>query len=286
MNSAPHPAAMASTQSDVGPGRMSMGAADGGMGGGGMGRPIDGPLADPMMVRDGSPSDPARSRIRESDLAIEEAPAIALPVALACGGAFLGALIWAGIAYATGMEIGYVAWAVGGLAGGGMLLGGGRGVGHAGIAAVLALVGIFGGKYYGTSLLIEHELGKLEDMMLSREAFDQMRTQAQRLADETAAPTGEMAAVLEDGVGGQLSQEEVWEMQEMLAAQAAQFARMLQTDYTYEMWRDEMQQEIRTDVSVWAFVQENFDFLDMIFILLGLSTAFGVVQRAGTRALV
>ena len=35
------------------------------------------------------------------------------------------------------------------------------------------------------------------------------------------------------------------EMQAMLAEQAEQFARMLQEDYTYEMWRDEMRETIR-----------------------------------------
>lgn len=68
----------------------------------------------------------------------------------------LGALLWAGIAYANGYEVGYVAWAIGGLVGGGMVLGGGRGVAHAGIAAALALVDILGGKVYGTHLLVEH----------------------------------------------------------------------------------------------------------------------------------
>jgi hypothetical protein len=46
-----------------------------------------------------------------------------LGTCLSAVGAMIGAAIWAGIGIATGFEIGYVAWAVGGLAGLGMYLG-------------------------------------------------------------------------------------------------------------------------------------------------------------------
>ena len=42
-------------------------------------------------------------------------------------GAVIGAVIWAVISGATGVEVGYVAWAIGGLVGGGAALCGGRG---------------------------------------------------------------------------------------------------------------------------------------------------------------
>jgi len=58
-------------------------------------------------------------------------------------GAAIGAAIWCGIAVATGVELGYVAWALGGLAGFGMQLGYGDANPKAGLTAIgLALAGI------------------------------------------------------------------------------------------------------------------------------------------------
>lgn len=69
-------------------------------------------------------------------------------------GAALGAVLWTVVVYLTGWEVGYVAWAVGGLAGGGALLGS---RGTAGdltgvVAAAFALVAIAAGKYYSVTM--------------------------------------------------------------------------------------------------------------------------------------
>lgn len=62
-------------------------------------------------------------------------------------GAAIGAAIWCGIALATHYEIGYVAWALGGLTGFGMQLGYGDANPKAGLTAVgLALLGIAASK--------------------------------------------------------------------------------------------------------------------------------------------
>ena len=243
------------------------------------GRPVDGPLAQPMGMRDGSPGD-SDAGVSMSDMDRFEQPAIALPLALAAGGALLGALLWAGIAYATGMEIGYVAWAIGGLVGGGMVLGGGRGVGHAGIAAALALVGIFGGKLYGTHMLIEHQLGTIEDMTLTRQTYEQLRAMAATPESDTpSAPMADFARLI-----GADEQHALTAMAEAEAQQRAALQFMLAPGYTYEKWREEQSAEMRAQISAWQFVKDNLDFLDVIFVLLGLSTAFGIVQRAAVQA--
>lgn len=79
--------------------------------------------------------------------AVKSGGAILLGTLLSFLGAMLGAAIWAGIAYATNLEIGYVAWAIGGLAGGGMYLGFRNQSTIAGlIASFMALLGIVVGK--------------------------------------------------------------------------------------------------------------------------------------------
>jgi len=64
-------------------------------------------------------------------------------VIFACIGAGIGAALWSGVAIATNYEIGYIAWALGGLAGLGMQIGYGDNNEKAGLtAAGISLVGI------------------------------------------------------------------------------------------------------------------------------------------------
>jgi hypothetical protein len=79
--------------------------------------------------------------------AVRSGGAILLGTFLSFLGAMLGAALWAGIAYAIKLELGYVAWAVGGLAGGGMYLGFRNQSTIAGlIASFMAVLGIVVGK--------------------------------------------------------------------------------------------------------------------------------------------
>jgi hypothetical protein len=72
-------------------------------------------------------------------------------------GGSIGAAIWAAIAYFTQYEIGYVAWAVGGLAGAGCSVGarGYAGVTSGGFAAVIAVVAVLAGKFIAGSLILQ-----------------------------------------------------------------------------------------------------------------------------------
>ncbi|HVJ80508.1 MAG TPA: hypothetical protein VNC50_05515 [Planctomycetia bacterium] len=83
-------------------------------------------------------------------------------------GAGIGALIWGGVAAGTGAEIGWLAWLIGGLAGGGMALGYGNRDGLAGgVAAIVAVLGVMVGKAlvveWAILPLVRRELGGLVD---------------------------------------------------------------------------------------------------------------------------
>ena len=82
------------------------------------------------------------------------------------GGA-IGAAIWAGIAVGTGYEIGWIAWGVGILAGLGAFLGAKRQGSPAvgGIAVLVAIVALLGGKYATVQLLIDKELGNEQQII-------------------------------------------------------------------------------------------------------------------------
>jgi hypothetical protein len=119
----------------------------------------------------------------------------------------VGAAIWAGIAYATNREIGFVAWAVGGLVGFGVRVGAGQWEGGApgAIAAGVAILAIVAGKYAAVSLIVGKELNDLtftikETDMIAGIAGDlckEREAQGKRLA-WPAGMTAEKAAKQED----------------------------------------------------------------------------------------
>jgi hypothetical protein len=69
----------------------------------------------------------------------------------------------------------------------------------------------------------------------------------------------------------------------MTPQEVQMFERLRDPSYTFEQWRDETREQIRVAANPWDLIVEDFDLLDAIFVLLGLSTAFGVVQRAAGR---
>jgi hypothetical protein len=110
----------------------------------------------------GMPADPTKpertgrtsqraSTGRETGAGIDRSPSavgmLAKGLVCSAGGALIGSFIWFGVAKALDLELGYVAWAVGLLAGGGMQLGVRAQTNLAGvIAAAFSIAGIFVGK--------------------------------------------------------------------------------------------------------------------------------------------
>ena len=75
--------------------------------------------------------------------------------------AFLGALLWAAIAYYANYEIGIVAWGIGGAVGIGAVMLGGEGVPMGLICAALTLLSIFTGKMMAVQYQIDDLLSNL-----------------------------------------------------------------------------------------------------------------------------
>lgn len=73
----------------------------------------------------------------------------------------IAAAVWSGITYATGMEIGWIAWGVGLVVGIAvrMAAGGTDGVGPGTIAVIGAVLALIAGKYAAVHLMVRHELG-------------------------------------------------------------------------------------------------------------------------------
>lgn len=119
-------------------------------------------------------------------------------------GGLLGALIWAGISYATNYEIGWIAWGMGFVVGVCVRMAAGEQEGAApgGIAAVLALGSVLLGKYLAVYMLMMGLAGNMEapdvtadDMKLelAQEVFEE-REQAGR---PVAMPPGKTSDDIE-----------------------------------------------------------------------------------------
>jgi phosphate/sulfate permease len=77
----------------------------------------------------------------------------------------VGAAIWAGISYATNYEIGYIAWAIGGMVGVAVRYVAGEneeGAGPGVTAAIVAILAVLGGKFVATSLLVSSLSAEME----------------------------------------------------------------------------------------------------------------------------
>ena len=211
-----------------------------------------------------------------------------LALAGAAGGALLGALAWAAICYVTGYEIGYVAWGIGLLVGFMTVRLGGRGTPMAAAAAGLTLVSIFAGKVLSTRLLVEKELAASADTMLTRELYDDLRSTA---ADWAALPSPSDAdvrlfmvehAYSANGEPDDLSRADVAEFRSLFVPTLEQLAA---DQPSYEEWRqsavDETRAEFEADTTLVGLVVGDLSAIDIVFGVLAVTTALGLVKRAG-----
>jgi hypothetical protein len=208
----------------------------------------------------------------------------------AAGAALLGALAWAVVIIFTGYEIGWVAWGLGGLVGYALVRFGGRGTAAATLAAGLTLVGIAGGKLLGSHFAIAQGIEEIERESFTRELHAELLRDAADLAELGTTPSEDELRVfiLEHGYAP------AQDPAEITAEELATFTndnlprlRKLESEQpSFEQWYAASCAEGRAifarDFSLISANVENLGPVDLVFALLGLSTAFGLVRRAST----
>ena len=200
-----------------------------------------------------------RVQIEEDDDDALSIASIALPLVAAVVGAF----VWKLIAVAFGYELGLVAWGIGGAVGVAAAMAGGRGTGIGIVCALLALMAIFGGKYmtmasYQSDMveLFSGE-GGVEGLQAVYDEVDDDAKAALFVTDSELSDFREYTQPwLEDHIDA-ASGESGWDDSELL----------------------ELEQSV-ADVSTTSLVVESLGPLDLLFLFLGLSTAFQL-GRAG-----
>ncbi len=205
------------------------------------------------------------------------------------GGA-LGAALWAAVAYFTNYEVGFIAWAIGAMAGAGAFVGSGRQGGAAcgGIAVLVALAGIAGGKYAAIELNVsdvtvkfekdlEAEIAKRHNDVPIWIAYVADRVVEEREADgkKVEWPGG---AAPEDPQGESDYPKDVWK------DATARWDAMSETDQeafkhgTEESFRAHAKQLMRAEAGSAANQAffSSFGLFDLLWVFLAVASAFRI----------
>ena len=198
-------------------------------------------------------------------------------------GALIGALVWYGVAKAFSIELGYIAWGLGVLAGIGMHIGIKNESALAGfLAALFALGGIVAGKtMYVAWVLVPMVQGEIVKEMNSIEnqrsvLIDQESSKILKARninpDEANEAQGEAAYKEAKARVGKLSDEEVRQQFKSYTEEQAKVGSGSQPVRSLK--------DIPTGVLV-LLVGLMFGFKDLIFVILGMATAFKLGYDGG-----
>jgi len=208
-----------------------------------------------------------------------------MSVVAAVVGGVVGALIWAAISYFTHREIGYVAWAVGGLVGLASLFAGGAGATNGVICAVLALLSILGGKdvapkaFVGDAL-VENQRKIHAELMVDARDFAKL----EKKDDATIRNFMKSHNYVAKGMKTKdISDEDVNDFKD---DQIPLLEKLAEEKPSFEEWRasdhaNAILGRMEANVDAGTLVFENLNAIDLIFGFLGIATAFkvGVGQR-------
>ncbi len=204
--------------------------------------------------------------------------------------AAIGALAWGAVTYFSGYEVGYVAWGLGALVGAAMVKFGGRDMACAATAAALTVVGIAGGKLIATHFVVEKEFRAGCAETFTRELHAALQQDAVDFAQLDPNPTDSELRLfmVEHGFTSAESPQRVQpkEVQEFLSTTAAELRSMRSNQPSYESWyAHHVAESRRAFEAEFSIVQANLDQLsgfDLLWVFLGVSTAFGIVRRSGS----
>lgn len=202
------------------------------------------------------------------------------PLAGALVGGAVGAGVWAAVAYFANLEIGWIAWGVGVLAGLGARLAAPERLSlQTGVAAALiAVVSVAGGKYLSVHLALERALadagvgddGALVDDELATSYFaDEVVMEHMQAGEPVRWPGG---VVPENPCEEREYPRDVWaEAAERYAALSPQERTQYKAELTTGIQAS--LREFRSEAQQAGF-RESFGMLDLLFVALAIGSAF------------
>ena len=209
--------------------------------------------------------------MRTEDLLPE--PPLTRALLFAGGAAFAGAAAWALAAIFLNIEHGVIAWGIGGLIGFAVVKAGGHGQMLAVSAAILAVLSIGSGRYAIYRAAVDDVAAQQADA----ELFEAYRADAaawQALgADATAEQVEEFALDHDYDV------DSAAEFREFAAPRLEWLAS---ADRTLEEWQAFEAGGIAERFGFVDYLKADFHPFDVLFLILGLATAYGMVSRHTT----
>lgn len=200
-------------------------------------------------------------------------------IGAAAAAALVGALVWKFIATVFGYELGIVAWGIGGAVGYAALSLGSRGQLCGIVCGALALVAILGGKYMVVSSVQDEVLAMFEESFTSEE-FNYISEEQQEIAAyyvENVHSEGDLREfIVEYGYSEydepeQVSQEEI---DDFKAYVAPMLEGMADGEFDMAAWMRESYENEMEGISNWELYQASFGAIDLLFLFLGVGTAF------------
>lgn len=214
--------------------------------------------------------------ISQDDLiALQAPPPMGKPLLFGGLAAFAGAAIWALLVIYAHIELGYLAWGIGGGVGAAMLFAGARGTPLALIAGALALLSIGTGKHMAFRTIVRAELVKLQTKEMTPDTHEGVRTVSEAWAKLGNAPSDEQ--ILDFVKEHDL---DVRDVQEFKSDVAPQLQWFLDNKPTQQQWIDHTVDSMMVHASFLDYLKNDFHPADILFAFLGIATAFGMVSKA------
>lgn len=199
------------------------------------------------------------------------------------GGA-IGAAIWAGISYGTGYEIGWIAWGVGLLVGGGTLLFAREGADmKTGIvAAAVSIAALAAGRYASTTLTVNDMFHKEMPGAIHLEDEAMIVRRADAVAEEWESAG--KSVKWPEGMTIDEADEEADYPKDVWKEASARWGKLTPDEQQAEKAKAEQELKEGMEMLRGAIVEEgflgSFDGMDAVFCALALLTAFKVGSGA------
>jgi hypothetical protein len=195
--------------------------------------------------------------------------------------ALVGAGIWAGIAVGTHREIGWIAWGIGALIGWGISKAGGAGMRPGMLAAALAAISIVGGRLGVTQFAIQNALdermasSEVADELaeLKADAFDYSRLQGEVTDDVLRKFLVSHDYMVMDG-----TQDFDKEALDIVRKDLIPKLVQIRTASGEMDFLDEERARYAASVDFWQVVRVNLGAIDVLFLMLGVGTAYKLVM--------
>lgn len=202
-------------------------------------------------------------------------------------GGLIGAIVWAAIVYFLHVEVGYVAWAIGGLVGFGTALGTKEGSSaSAAIAVLITIIAICGGKYAAIHFAMSNELSKLpataselSDEFCTSLLADEICDQKIMDGEKVNWPPGSSADTAENQ--GDYPTEIWTEAANGWSGMDAETRQKVRDEFLKS--RDAALQGLRGQMANNAFLA-SFGLIDIIFFVLAIITAWRLAATDSTSA--